>query len=254
MSTRKFLTPTSIIWALLHSVIGLLGYIIIKVPAIQSQLGESLSSGIGASLIATGATGLALYVYVWLSEDFRAKLEVITQAGLGTIFDARSTRIRVEYDERVKSGHEIDIIGFGLSQFREDHLGNFALWSQSKKIRILLLHPEYPNPKNAYAKQRDTEEKNPEDRITSDIKMFVESVRGTPGINKDNFEVRYMTALPAINIFRIDHELFWGPYLVGEQSRNTLTILAQKGGFMYDQITEHFERIWNDPALSTNAQ
>lgn len=62
-----------------------------------------------------------------------------------------------------------------------------------------------------------------------------------------------MTVLPSINMFRIDHEMFWGPYLVNPndsisklESRNLPTFLIDDTGFLFDCFTNHFNAIWRD--------
>ena len=64
------------------------------------------------------------------------------------------------------------------------------------------------------------------------------------------FQVRLYKCLPSVNIFRIDDELFWGPYLIREQSRNTPTFIVRKGGILFDTLAKHFNTIWSDPELS----
>jgi hypothetical protein len=62
-----------------------------------------------------------------------------------------------------------------------------------------------------------------------------------------------MKALPAINLLRADHEIFWGPYLMGQQSRNTPTLIAQRGGFLFDALKAHFDALWERSAPLKNA-
>lgn len=250
---KKHARPTAIVWVALHMVIGLLGFIFIKVPGLHSLIGESTATGIGASLIAAGATGVTLFLYIRTSDDFRSRVEMLLDSGLVRVFEARSTRIKPEYDDRLKNSREIDIIGFGLSQLREDYFRQFAEWSHTKKVRIVVLDPEYPTRSKSYSTQRDKEERNPSGKIKADITAFVDAVKEIPNLNKTNFRIRYMKALPSVNVFRIDGEVFWGPYLMGQQSRNTLTLIAKEGGYVYKQIVEHFERVWDDNELSVDA-
>jgi hypothetical protein len=53
-----------------------------------------------------------------------------------------------------------------------------------------------------------------------------------------------MRCIPAINLFRIDDDVFWGPYLMQQQSRNTPTLLATRGGFLFDMLQKHFDALW----------
>jgi hypothetical protein len=56
--------------------------------------------------------------------------------------------------------------------------------------------------------------------------------------------VRLYRSIPALNICRVDEELFWGPYLVGGPSRNNPTIIVKKGGIMFDRLMNHFNMVW----------
>ncbi|OAI45016.1 hypothetical protein AYO43_08640 [Nitrospira sp. SCGC AG-212-E16] len=161
-------------------------------------------------------------------------------------------RIRQDYVQRLEKAEEqIDIIGFGLSSFREDFLDDFSKWKQRANVRILLVDPEFPSGELSYANQRDTEEKNSLGKIASDVRKFVEVVGSLISEDGDRvFDIRLYRCLPSLNIFRIDDELFWGPYLVGEQSRNSPTFLVQRGGILFDRFTRQFECIWKDDKFS----
>jgi hypothetical protein len=229
-----------------HIVVLLIGYILCQ------QNPTSIWFAVGSSLIAGGIAGLVIFVYVWMAEQVSTKLDILNEFGFTAAFDARSVRIKQEYVQRLeKAGEEIDIIGFGLSSFREDFLDDFSKWKQRANVRILLLDPDFPGEGLSYANQRDTEEKNPPGKITNDVKKFVEAVGNLIGQDGDRaFGIRLYRCLPTLNIFRIDNELFWGPYLVGEQSRNSPTFVVRRGGILFDRFTKQFDCIWKDDNFS----
>jgi hypothetical protein len=249
-----FSSVSSLTWIGAHFVIFLVGVLFIVVSS-RSQAPpqldwvDTIGQSVGASLVAARIAGEALFLYVRASEDTRSRLEAIQKAGLTEIFAGRSVKIRNEYEKRLKDATEVDILGFGLGSFRQDYGVCFVEWSRTKKLRILLLDPSFPSIEQSYAKQRDAEEKNPEGHTIRDVKEFVSFVR-TQQLNTEHFQVRLMRVLPSINLFRVDDELFWGPYLVEQQSRNTTTILVRRGGFMYTQFTQHFENIWSSDKYS----
>ena len=98
--------------------------------------------------------------------------------------------------------------------------------------------------------QRDAEEGNAPGSISTDVQEFLDRTAEVRVQHPDRFQVRLYTALPSINVFRVDDELFWGPYLVRRQSRNTPTFLVSRGGGLFDRIVEHFELLWSDGELS----
>jgi hypothetical protein len=105
-------------------------------------------------------------------------------------------------------------------------------------------------PTNSVATIRDREEGNNNGDIKRDVEAFEGAVRRAEALVKANFLVRRLTALPSINIFRVDDEIFWGPYLIADQSRNMPTLLVRRGGFLYDQIKDHFEHLWRSNQFS----
>ena len=196
--------PKHWLYVACHFVVLLIGFIMIQ------QNPASLWFAVGSSLIAGGIAGLVIFVYVLMAEQVSAKLDILNEFGFTAAFDARSVRIRQDYVQRLeKAKEQIDIIGFGLSSFREDFLDEFSKWKQRANVRILLLDPEFPSVELSYANQRDTEENNSLGKITSEVKKFVEEVENLISEDGDRvFAIRLYRCLPTLNIFRIDNELF----------------------------------------------
>jgi hypothetical protein len=232
------------------------GVIFLSMVSIRAILGDSISQGIGGSLVATGMAGLVLFLYVRSSDTLRERLEVFTHAGMTSIFPHRSVRIRGEYDRRFRDAKKIDLAGYGLSSFREDYRDMFVEWSERIDVRILLPDPDFPTEASRLADQRDKEEGRTIGDTHRDILAFEETINQMTDLDRSRFQVRRFRAIPAINFLRIDDEIFWGPYLIGEQSRNTPTMLVTKGGFLFDVLTSHFERLWNggfsNPTIQNN--
>lgn len=241
--------PRHWIYVLCHLVMILIGFILC------SAYSNTLLFGVGGSLVAAGIAGWVIFVHVLISESVSARLRILTEFGFSNAFDARSVRIRGEYEERLKNARDrIDVIGFGLSAFREDFGSNFNSWKGRLNVRILLLDPEFPSREFSYASQRDMEENNADGKIASDVNRFVSEVG--PLVRKSGphkFEIRLYKCLPTLNILRIDDELFWGPYLIKEQSRNCPTFLVKRGGVLFERFTNQFERIWVSDDLSRPA-
>jgi len=214
------------------------------VEAFHTTFGKGVSEGIGASLIASGITGLTLYLYVKQSDTLQQRFEIFARAGLDRIFQYRSVHIREEYDRRLAGAKNIDIVGYGLSHFQQDFVGRFLQWSHQATVRVLLVDPDFPSKTNSFADQRDREENQRVGQIKSQVEEFELLISKLEGLNKDRFEVRRFRAIPSINLFRIDNEIFWGPYLMNQQSRNTPTLLVSRGGFLYDSLLAHFDALW----------
>jgi hypothetical protein len=245
-------SPTNIIWVAVHLLLLLLGLLILHGDFLP--LRRELTEGIGISLFATGVAGEILFLYVASTDSMRTRLELITQAGLVNVFPHRSVRMRDEYEARISKAKEIDLLGFGLSSFREDFHNKFAELADQAVVRILVLDPDFPNSRTSVASIRDREERNQVGRIRSEVEKFEEVVRQIPGLDRSRFQLKRLRALPSVNIFRIDGEIFWGPYLVGQQSRNMPTLLVRQGGFLYAQLKQHFEELWNNDEFSASVK
>ena len=239
---RAWSSPTSIIWLVVHLFLVLGGMLCMTTEG-EKLFGATLAQSLGSGLLATGIAGMVLYLYVRMSEQTQNRLEVITAAGITGVFRHRSVRIKEQYDERLRSAKRIDLIGLGLSSFREDYARQFAEWSRRAKVRILVLDPDFPSRNHSLADCRDLEEGGAKGEIRADVEAFLRAVAGNVDIDRARFEVRKMRSIPAINLLRIDDEIFWGPYLMAERSRNTPTLLV-RGGFMFDNLVQHFEETW----------
>ncbi len=212
---------------------------------------HSTLQAIGTSLVAAAAAGYALFAYVLISEGWTRRVEDLLNAGFRQWWAGRSVTMKPEYDSRLNDAREaIDILGFGQQHFRDDQHQNFRRWSAAGiRVRILLIDPGYPNDARSFAGQRETEEAVPAGSIATDVDAFLREV-SRQGLGGDaHFTVRLYSCLPTLSIFRIDDELFWGPYLVREVSRNTPTFLIARG-LLFTRLMRHFDTIWTDAGLS----
>lgn len=238
--------PTAIIYYLAHVVV-------IAVGVILTLLGHTVTTAIGTSLIATGAAGVVIYLYVSRTDTTREALEMITTFGLSRIYERRAAQIRNEYSVRLdKAKANIDILGFGLSDFRRDYMDQLHALAARATVRILLIDPASPA-----CTLRDREEKQREGTIADDVRDFITQYFAQYQ-NEASLasSVRLYTCLPLVNIFRIDDEIFWGPYLVGQASGNTLTLRVTRG-ILFDQLMEHFEEVWKNyshPVVASDAR
>ena len=186
-----------------------------------------------------------LFLYVLTTEGLKSRIEAFTKAGLLKIFSGRSVLIRDEYHTRLAKARHIDLVGFGLSAFREDYLNDFVGWSHRADVRILLIDPDFPTraTQSGRPKGQRREQSSWADTPRCGVRLKKRSQNST-GLNRERFKVHRMRGIPAINLFRIDDDVFWGPYLMQQQSRNTPTLLATRGGFLFDMLQKHFDALW----------
>ena len=235
---------TQWIYLCLYVVVFLLGVVFV-------QRGGAVWVSVGTSLVAAGIAGWVLFLHVWISESRMERLELLRQVGFVGAFSVRSTGIKAQYDTRLRrASTNIDIMGFGLRALRQDYAKDFPVWAARAEVRILLLDPRVPKEDESFADQRDREEGDDPGTIRADVRAFVRAV--APLLRDPNlkFKLRLYRCLPSINLFRIDGELFWGPYLVREASRNLPTFLIDNGGSLFPVLTRHFDAVWSDDQLS----
>lgn len=249
----SLLSPNSLLWLFGHLCILLLGVVFVDGNIFGDYVRHDLAQGIGGSLIAAGIAGEILFLYIKASENTRTRLDLLIESGLLKVFPNRSVLIRDEYESRLKNAKEIDILGFGLSSFREDYGDKFHQLSIQAQVRIIVLDPDFPSASESLANIRDREEKNQPGQIKGDVEAFEKAVRQTLNLDRTRFQVKRLRAIPAINLFRIDNVIFWGPYLVGNQSRNMPTLIVQRGGFLFDQFKKHFDDLWTNEQLTIAA-
>ncbi len=246
---RKLITPTGGLWILSHTIMILLGSLCLSAKSVHSALGIGVSEGIGGSLIATGIAGISLFLYIASSGAMRARIEMFTKAGLSAIYSGRSVLIREQYQQKLPKAQKIDLIGYGLSSFRQDFLEEFVTWSHRARVRILLPDPDFPTREFSLADQRDREENHPVGHTRADIEAFEKAIAHLAGLERS---VHRVSCIPSINVFRIDDDIFWGPYLMHRQSRNTPTMLATRGGYLFSALEEHFNSLWAQSLPSPN--
>lgn len=246
-AAHRSIEPTQWIYLLTHALLFAGGVVLYQVHG-------ALTFSIATALMATGLTGWVLFLWIRQNEDTARSLNAMRELGVTDVFPTRSVAIRGEYEPRFAAARDqIAILGFGLRALREDFGGQFATWARHARVRILLLDPDAPGGTVSFADMRDLEEHNAAGAIRSDVKAFLDATRDLRAANPNTFQVRLYRCIPSINVCVIDREVFWGPYVHGRQSRNTMTFLCRAGGTMAAMLTDHFEAIWNDPAMSTDA-
>lgn len=233
-------------YLLVNTVVILLGSLVLTGLARNTA-----AFAVGTSLVATGVAGLVTFFYIRLNEDTTKRLNVLANFGLIDAFEKRGFAIESEYNQLLaKASHNVDIIGFGLSSFLADYKDVFESWKQRFHVRILLIDPDCPEPHLSFAHQREIEEGIPPDSMRKDVEKFISETRDLLGDGKHgSFSIRLYRCLPAVNIFRIDDHLFWGPYLSKQLSRSSPTFLV-RNGTLFGILLSHFDRIWEDDKLS----
>src|SRR5207253_8689929 len=86
-----------VIYVLCHLVLILTGFVFVSLAQ-----ASSLWFAIGGSLIAAGFSGWVILGYMVVSDSLLDRVRILSEFGFVGGFDARSVRIRKEYEDRVR--------------------------------------------------------------------------------------------------------------------------------------------------------
>jgi hypothetical protein len=93
--------------------------LVISIGVAVTLLRGTVWTAIGTSLIATGAAGAVIYVYLARTEAARETFDMFARFGLTHIYDRRAAQIRNEYSSRLeKATTSIDILGCASRDWR----------------------------------------------------------------------------------------------------------------------------------------
>lgn len=147
-----------------------------------------------------------------------------------------------------KAEKNIDVLGLGLNQFREEHseiLKHKAL--EGITVRLLVVKPNSKISSIRSYQENDLRGETIEislDKLEKYVKEINEIISKSKKGKK--IQLKYYDVIPSTMIFRIDNIMFIGPYLHQVPSRNTITFKAEKNTKIFKQYIEHFDKLWHD--------
>ncbi len=182
-----------------------------------------------------------------ITDDFLSKILNVHDWRLERIFKTRAEK-NTESDPKLEK-HDIKVldgIAFGLSSFRCNRKYDVLMCLRNgMNMRLLTM-----NPYTEFAKQRAIEENVHPDSIRNSI---IELVDWINNLNRESdngkIEIKYYNAMTLDFYWRIDNDLYVGPYMYKTVSQQTVTAKFSKGGKGFNLYTHYFENLWNDSAL-----
>lgn len=215
------------------------GSLLLSFPNNQNLL------NIGAGLLASGI--VAIFYLIYPQIDLERDYLRFRKMGLLEVYPRRDQS--KEYENLLKKAEKnIDVLGLGLNQFREDNeaiIKEKAL--QGVEIRLLVIDPKSPVTAVRSYQENDLAGEMIKIPIKK-LEIYVKEVN--KNIDKSNkgkkIQIKYYNAVSSTMIFRIDNVMFVGPYFHKIPSRTTITFKIENDTEIFNQYDRHFNELWND--------
>lgn len=229
---------------LVNEIIAAIGIIVI----ISSQF-ISAKSEWRTVLVSIGCSLLASSIVTFLSSKYLTRIsrvkDIIQHWGLEGIYETRQAMNRSTDEVLNQSENELDIIAFGLRSFRDAKTKIIKeKVKRGLKIRIITLDPS-----SEFVTQREKDEKEVSGQIG---KTILDLIKWVDDIKKEspdpkNISIKFYNSLPQDFYFRIDNHIFFGPYLYGKASQQTISYEFKGNSVGYEYYKDYFDELWNDP-------
>lgn len=213
---------------------------ILMAADIYLQTPGNILIAIGGSLL---SSGIVLLFSVWFIES---KAEnTLDNWGLTKIYKKRSEKSDDSDPRLKKARNKLDVVAFGLTSFRETHGKDIeTLLNKGVNVRILTMDPDC---ENVFLKQREKEEGKQEGDIRNSINQLVEwANKLNKKSRKGTIKIKGYRCMTLDFYWRVDDEIYMGPYWYKFSSQNTITYKFVSGKQGFDMYADYFEQLWDD--------
>lgn len=234
---KKSINPYAIIVSLGLIIIGIL---LILMDLFWTKSQSNVFVNIGCSLI---ASGLVLF-FTALLIDYRKEYMVWSEWKLAQIFRTRADKNR-DSDPKLEKHNlkQLDGIAFGLKSFRSNRRNDVLRCMQNgMDVRLLVMDPT-----SEFVKQREFEESAAPESISKSIWDLIEWAEDLNSqSNYGKIQIRFYDTMTLDFYWRLDDEIYIGPYMLDVESQQTITYKYVKGGKGFRLYSEYFESLWNN--------
>ncbi len=216
----------------------LIGIILIVLELWKIKTESMVFMNVGCSLI---ASGIVLFISTLLVDSYK-DYPAWSEWKLEKIYKTRSEKNK-ESDPKLETHRvkQLDGIAFGLKSFRSNRERDVLLCMvNGMSVRLLVMNPQGP-----FVAQREKEEKASEGSIATSIENLVEWAKKlNTKSTKGKIEIRYYNTMTLDFYWRMDDELYIGPYMCDVESQQTITYKYKKGGKGFLVYSNYFESLW----------
>lgn len=221
-------------------VIIIAGLIMILMDIFWIKTDNSIWISIGCSLLASGIVILAQELLLC-----EKRIDPLEGWGLERIYETRAEKSKESDPELDKAKQQLDAIAFGLKSFRSKHTKKVEkILRRGVNVRILTMNPQEDN---LFLKQREYEEEETEGQIRNSIEQLV---KWADNLNSRKYagkiEIKGYKCMTLDFYWRVDNDIYVGPYWYHVGSQQTVTYKFHCGGKGFDLYKEYFEELWND--------
>ncbi len=202
---------------------------------------DNICLSTGCSLI---ASGLVILMHDFFIE--RKKVSELDEWKLEKIYSTRAER-NSEADPNIENAkYCIDGIAFGLSTFRTMY-GKKIEQCLKKGVQIRLLTMD---PTGQFISVREEEEKTASGGIRDTITEMIDwANRLNQSNSKGKIVIKGYNSMTLDYYWRVDDEIYIGPYWYGYKSSDTITYKFVAGGRGFQHYSDYFEALWENKNL-----
>ena len=221
-------------------IVAILGILMIVCDIFWWKTTSMVWISIGCSLIASAL--------VILLNAFLVDAQIYNPLDDWKLKTITSTRAEINSDCEIEMEHanrQVDIVAFGLRSFRTTHTENQILSKLRKGINYRILTM---NPQSEFVSAREIEEnnKNIKDSIEA-LVAWADSLNNKS--SKGKIVIKGYSSMTLDFYWRIDDDLYVGPYMYDIVSQQTITAKFSAGGKGFNLYTRYFEDLWNNSSL-----
>lgn len=234
---KKKINVLAIIVSLIILIIGITG-VLIEVIMVKNT--QNFFINVGCSMIASGIVLLLSTIFL----DYKKEYEVKNVWGLEKIYKTRAEK-NIDADTKFEKYNikQLDGIAFGLRSFRtqrKDVILNCL--NNGMNVRLLVMNPDSP-----FMEQREKEEGVQIGSIADSIRELVKWVSELNFASiHGKIEIRFYNCMTLDFYWRMDDELYIGPYNLQCESQQTITYKFSKGKKGFEYYEKYFEELWNN--------
>ncbi|WP_417338792.1 hypothetical protein [Faecalibacterium sp.] len=202
----------------------------------------AIVSNIGCSLLASAVVALITALLV-----DRRKENPLDEWKISKIYSTRAEKNADSDPELERARYQVDAVAFGLSNFRNKYENKVEIClKKGVNFRILTMNPE-----SEFVAAREREENTAPNQIKKSIEDLV---AWADKLNAKNYKgkiiVKGYNCMTLDFYWRVDGEVFVGPYWYGQLSNQTITYAFADGGKGFQQYSNYFEKLWDNSTLS----